>query len=75
MSGGPGGVLDCVSKTYSGFMVPTSGSTFDTGEALNITWYGGKMVQGTNLTVIFDVALVHSNDTIGWEKTLFSRSS
>ncbi|KAL3440872.1 hypothetical protein BJX65DRAFT_17645 [Aspergillus insuetus] len=78
MSGGPGGGLpECVGQTYSGFIVPTSESTFETGQTLNISWYGGLVLQ-TGLTAIFDVVLAHnssnSNGTSGavWEKTIFS---
>ncbi|KAF4214906.1 hypothetical protein CNMCM8980_005976 [Aspergillus fumigatiaffinis] len=73
MSGGPGGGLPpCVGETYSGFIEPTSGSTFDTGETINISWYGGRVQYGTGLTAIWDLVLVHSNDTIGWEKAIFN---
>ncbi|KAL2817769.1 hypothetical protein BDW59DRAFT_152460 [Aspergillus cavernicola] len=73
MSGGPGaGMPECAGKTYSGFIVPTSGSTFDTGTTLNMTWYGGTALEATSRTAIFDVGLEHSNDTSGWEKTLFN---
>lgn len=60
----------------SGFIAPTSGRTFDVGESLNITWYGGHVKKGERLTSIFDITLVHGNDKTksGWTKEIFSKS-